>query len=288
MLSQYLERVNSASRPTTLSALRSVLRLFVFTVATPLEFQWAALTPESVALLRSALAKRYSPATANKVLAILRSLVQNLGSEGQIEGVLAASIARAAAKVPGGSAPRGRMLSQAEIDSMTSAAGSDRNRALILVAVTTGLRRAELSALGWQDVDEESACLTVRHGKGGKRRVVYLPDVTMSALRRIRRAHGPVFASARGRLGVTGVWYVLRQAARRAQVVPSVTPHDFRRTFASLLLDRGVDLATVQVLMGHANPLTTSKYDRRGDQRLVSASRVFDAANSEEFDTETI
>lgn len=61
---------------------------------------------------------------------------------------------------------------------------------------------------------------------------------------------------------------VLKIVQRRAKLagVESFSPHDFRRTFCSDLLDAGVDIVTVQKLVGHASPVTTAKYDRRGEE----------------------
>jgi integrase/recombinase XerD len=63
------------------------------------------------------------------------------------------------------------------------------------------------------------------------------------------------------------------QRAQQAGLDKSITWHDFRRTFAGNLLDAGHDLATVQKLMGHASPVTTSLYDRRGEESKRQAIR---------------
>lgn len=57
---------------------------------------------------------------------------------------------------------------------------------------------------------------------------------------------------------------ILRQRGKEAKLA-SFSPHDFRRTFASNMIDAGVDIVTVQNLMGHASPVTTAHYDRRGE-----------------------
>ncbi len=73
------------------------------------------------------------------------------------------------------------------------------------------------------------------------------------------------------RLTDQAIWYILEKRFRQAQVKP-FTPHDLRRTFAGEMLDAGVDLVTVQKLMGHASPVTTSRYDRRDEKAKMSAA----------------
>lgn len=286
MIDAYLEHCNPGSRSTMRESLRAVARMFVF-ARSESTAAWDRLTPECVSLLRSALIGRYSPATASRHLAALRSLVKHLGRRGLVGDSDVRAICDAAARAPGMSAMRGRMITPDEMMRMEQAADCPRDRALLAVAAGAGLRRAELSALDCGDIDYAAGKITVRYGKGGKRRTVFLPEAALDALLDLVGRDGrnpladawcdlriPLFTSrGRRRLSPIGVWYVLRGIAERAGV-ENVTPHDFRRTFASRLLNAGVDLATVQTLMGHSDPVTTSRYDRRGTQRLKDAARA--------------
>jgi site-specific recombinase XerD len=69
-----------------------------------------------------------------------------------------------------------------------------------------------------------------------------------------------------------GLYHILDTRRQEAHIA-TFTPHDLRRTFAGDLLDAGVDLSTVQKLMGHANANTTSGYDRRGERAKRDAVR---------------
>jgi len=69
------------------------------------------------------------------------------------------------------------------------------------------------------------------------------------------------------------VYLALRKRARQAKV-KVFSPHDLRRTFASEMLDAGADIATVQKMMGHADPATTARYDRRGEEAKRKAASL--------------
>jgi len=73
------------------------------------------------------------------------------------------------------------------------------------------------------------------------------------------------------RLTDQAIWVILEKRFQKAKVKP-FTPHDLRRTFAGEMLDAGVDLVTVQHLMGHASPVTTSRYDRRDEKTKMEAA----------------
>ncbi|NJL20544.1 MAG: site-specific integrase, partial [Leptolyngbyaceae cyanobacterium SM1_3_5] len=116
---------------------------------------------------------------------------------------------------------------------------------------------------------------TIRNRQGTKDRLAYLPPEALEAVAAWVTMRGgeagallyPVHRVGRllpRRLTDQAVLGALHKRASQAGVAP-FSPHDFRRTFISELLDAGVDIVTVQQLVGHASPTTTARYDRRGE-----------------------
>jgi integrase/recombinase XerD len=145
--------------------------------------------------------------------------------------------------------------------------------------LATGLRISETCALRTEDLDGRGGLLHVRRGKGGKARTVMLGERHLRLLRRywvVEQPPGPwVFPAQRllspGKVDPVHRWSdhpVLQNTmrdrlgavVRRSGLRRPVTPHDLRRTFATWLLESSVDLRTVQVLLGHASPETTTRY----------------------------
>jgi integrase len=177
---------------------------------------------------------------------------------------------------------RGRALSEAEIADLMAVCLDDptpagvRDAAIIAILRGSGLRRAELVALSVRDFKANGGIVEVRSGKGDKDRTVYLPGDAVSLaidwLKIRGNAPGALLCPIRkgGRVSIRqmypdAVLKILKKRANQAGV-ESFSPHDFRRTFCSDLLDAGIDLVTVQKLAGHASPETTAKYDRRGEE----------------------
>lgn len=141
-----------------------------------------------------------------------------------------------------------------------------RDRVILLVLYGCGLRTAELCGLRVQDVDRERRELFVRHGKGDRERVVPIPEGVLTALLAylLERGgqRGPLFRTAAKRRPMcTGqVARIVREAAARAGLAGTITPRTLRHTFATHLMDRGVDLAVISSLMGHRSPSETGVY----------------------------
>jgi len=142
-----------------------------------------------------------------------------------------------------------------------------RNRAMIAVFLFCGLRRQELADLKLSDVDLRSRWLKVRRGKGGKCRSIPLTPEVAEAISdwlefRPEVDHDYLLTGlGGGRLEKGGLRGAFRRVAKQAGVYrKGVTLHTLRHTFASLLLQEGCDLVSIQELLGHADLSTTAIY----------------------------
>lgn len=145
-----------------------------------------------------------------------------------------------------------------------------RDKAMLEFAYASGVRVSELAALKMRDVDLTEGVASV-FGKGSKERFVPIGRSAQRALdvyiRDLRPAlaagggEGVVFLNAHGRpLTRMGIWKILRKHVKRSGVKKRVTPHTFRHSFATHLLEGGADLAAVQEMLGHADISTTQIY----------------------------
>lgn len=152
-----------------------------------------------------------------------------------------------------------------------------RERVVVMMLVDAGIRRAELAALNWGDVDLRTGQVTVRHGKGGKDRVTAVVAQTLRALLRYRlglkrdpAADTPlILGMADRRLTPHHLSRLVAALGRKAGV--KVTPHALRRTFALQALRKGMDVMSLMRLMGHADIAMTSHYVQLLDSDVLSA-----------------
>jgi len=159
-----------------------------------------------------------------------------------------------------------------------------RDRAILEVLYSTGMRVSELTGLNREDVDEISGTVIVR-GKGKKERLCPIGATALKAIDRYMakrptknvRTPYAVFLSQKGtRLTVRQVDRLLAGYVRGAGLPASISPHSLRHSFATHLLDRGADLRSVQELLGHASLSTTQIYTHITPQRL---KKIYDQAH---------
>jgi site-specific recombinase XerD len=215
-------------------------------------------------------AKKLAPATISRKLAAVRAFLRHaLGPDRVPEARLGPRRARRLPDAP----------AAAEIEQTLDALEGDgpvalRNRALVELVYSAGLRSAEAVGLDLADVDFEQELVHIRRGKGGKERVVPLGEEAALWLARYLRearpalgtgANDALFLSARGRRLDTST---LRR------IVPH--PHRLRHAFATHLLEGGADLRTIQELLGHSSLSTTQVYSHVDPRHL---RRVYDRSH---------
>ena len=172
----------------------------------------------------------------------------------------------------------GDVIGKVDPDSKNAA----RDRAIVEVLYGCGLRISELISLKISDIEFQAGFLKVS-GKGNKQRLVPIGEPAKEALekhldavqtRRIGLDSDLVFLSQTGRCySRTGVWKMVGRLVRAAGITRRVTPHTFRHSFATHLLEGGADLRVVQEMLGHADISTTEIYTRIDRDYIVAEHR---------------
>lgn len=229
-----------------------------------------------------------SKTTAARRLAAVRSFYRHVVKWEGLESNPAAIVTP-----PKRGRPLPRVIKPSQLDVLLSLPPSDdpwsvRDAAIMELLYASGIRVGELCALDLDDVDLRRFTVRVL-GKGRKERVVPLGEHGTAAVRRylaearpqIRRAveaagrspePAAVFLNARGgRLGQRSARAIVARYAHEAVPGSRVSPHTFRHTYATHLLDGGADLVTVKELLGHVDLRTTQIYTHVSKERLKKA-----------------
>ena len=285
----YLSQLSASSRRTMLGALNAIATLVSVGKLDAINFPWAELRYQHTQAIYVQLSERYASSTTNKMMAALSRVLE----EAWKLGLMSAEDYHRAIAIERKTGQRlltGRALSVGEVQALFHVCAQDesvkgsRDAALIAVLYGAGLRRSEVVTMDLADWNMVDNCLTVRLGKGDKDRTTYLDEGAAAALAdwlnwRGEEAGALFYPTRKGgkvearRMTDQAVLDILRQRGSEAQI-PSFSPHDFRRTFISNLLDRGADISTVQKLAGHASPTTTARYDRRGEAAKRKAASL--------------
>jgi site-specific recombinase XerD len=153
-----------------------------------------------------------------------------------------------------------------------------RERAIILLLVDSGLRRQEVCNLNRSDIDLQTGIVRVRQGKGRKDRIAVIGATTRRALLKYwqtcpnQEADAPAFQTENGqRLNRYGLQSLLRRLSQRSGV--SFSAHALRRSFATLALQAGMDLVSLQTLLGRSDISTTRRYIQWLESDLLEAHR---------------
>jgi len=278
---RYLRNERSYSASTIDHYAHALAQLAAFAEARGLQ-RWRDLRPDQAQALLADQHRRkaYSPATLRGIASAWRSFFRWLAREGEVEanpaiGLRSPKVKR---KLP-------QVLDADEMTQLVEVPGDDpdavRDRALLELLYSSGLRVAELCGVRWRDLDAADGTLRVT-GKGNKTRIVPVGAKALEALRALREqdACGDADPLVRGRRGApltpNGVRARLRKRAQEQGVWKRVYPHLLRHSCASHLLESSGDLRAVQELLGHADIGTTQIYTHLDFQHLA---KVYDAAH---------
>jgi integrase/recombinase XerD len=173
-----------------------------------------------------------------------------------------------------------RIIESVDPDSKQAA----RDRAIIELLYGSGLRLSELINLNTGDIEFEAGFLRIV-GKGNKQRLAPLGGYAREALKKYldQRMESPaeetppaVFLNRSGeKFSRVGLWKLIKRMVARAAIVKKVTPHTFRHSFATHLLEGGADLRVVQEMLGHADISTTEIYTRIDREYIVAEHRKY-------------
>ena len=180
-------------------------------------------------------------------------------------------------------------LFENEMDSILSQTGGDffgiRDRAILELLYSTGCRVSEACSISLSDIDFKEKSIRVM-GKGGKERIVFLGKFAYSALgeylplRRIRADRedadslNALFINHRGRrISSRGIAMIVEKYVGKSGISKNISPHSFRHSFATHLIDNGADIRIVQEMLGHESLSTTQIYTHMGIDKLRDVYR---------------
>ncbi|MFQ5491790.1 MAG: tyrosine recombinase XerC [Phycisphaerae bacterium] len=224
----------------------------------------------------------YSKSTTARKLATLRSFYKFCRRRGYVDANPLATI-----RTPKQEKRLPKFLEQEQVEVLLNTPDintllGSRDRAMLEVLYSTGIRVSELVDLNITDIDFGGCCLRVR-GKGKKQRTTPIGPTALAAIRRYMdmRRNDPrvaeydqdaLFANKHGqRLSTRSVRRKLDKYLAQAGLDPSISPHTLRHSFATHMLNNGADLRSIQELLGHQSLSTTQIYTHLSSQRLKKA-----------------
>lgn len=253
---------------------------------------WAALDAAGVnAWLGSLTASGYAARSVARKLSAVKGIIRYLRSEGQLGGDMETLLRgpRLGQRLPGS-------LSCEQVEALLAAPGRHspqglRDRAILELLYSSGLRVSELCALTLQTVDLEAEFVRVDAGKRGKDRIVPVGGPAVAAVKDYLAAGRPawvkphtgsiLFISRRGGgLSRKTVWHWIQHYARQIGIAGGVKPHLLRHSFATHLLANGADLRAIQEMLGHADIGTTEIYTRVDAERMLAGHAAYHPRNT--------
>ena len=180
------------------------------------------------------------------------------------------------------------VLSKEEVKRIIKYISNLKHRVIITTLYSAGLRISELQALKLADIDSKRMLVKVRMSKGRKDRMIKLSEANLYLLRQYYRGYRPKQFLFEGPSGApyssASIRKILKRACQRAGIKKRVSPHTLRHSYATHLLELGVDLRYVQAMLGHSRPETTMIYTHVSTVKIQDMANPFDELVQEEID----
>ena len=173
------------------------------------------------------------------------------------------------------------VFSRSELVRLFGSVKNQKHRAMLMTAYGCGLRVSEVVGLKVADIDSKRMMVKISQSKGAKDRYTILPPLLLAELRSYWLSHRPpcwLFTSnqTRGKLSRKTAHKIFTEAKDKAGIKKNVTFHGFRHSFATHMLEEGVDIRTIQILMGHASISSTTTYLHIARKNLGPAKSPLD------------
>ena len=174
------------------------------------------------------------------------------------------------------------VLSKDEVARIFSMIDNLKHKTLLITIYSSGLRISELLNLKVSDIDSSRMVMYVHNGKGRKDRLTPLSVKLLELLRAYYKKYRPdtyLFEGYKSGMqySSTSVRKILKRAVKKTGIKKRVTPHTLRHSYATHLLESGIDLRYIQVLLGHSSPATTQIYTHVSTGRILSVESPFDS-----------
>ncbi len=285
----YLQHVKQSSANTVM-AYRNDLSQFADFLGTsmPVEASWQDVKPEHIdSYVTKLTSGNYTPSTSARKIAAMKTLFHWLSQDHGDKPRYVNDDPTMHLRSPKVQKRAPRLLTEEEVNKLFEAAGkmppprSLRDRALLEVIYSTGMRVSEAISLKLGDIDFE-ACTVRCAGRGTRQRVAPLTVNALTSLREyLDHARADMMGSATSdfvflnplgtKLTRQAVWQLTRQYAQQAGIEGELTPHTLRHSRAAHMLNSGEDIKRVQEWLGHANLATTQMYRPRTNTNKETA-----------------
>ncbi|MBI5392156.1 tyrosine-type recombinase/integrase [Candidatus Woesearchaeota archaeon] len=164
------------------------------------------------------------------------------------------------------------VLSKEEVKNILNVIENPKHKLMIEIMLSSGLRVAEMVSLKKQDIDFENKLIQVRSGKGKKDRITIISSTTLDSLKQylgtVPETSVYIFTGQKEHISIKMAQKIIKKAMVDAGMRKNIYCHALRSTFATLLLENGVDIRIIQTLLGHSNLATTERYTKVSQEQL--------------------